>query len=48
MRDLEHPEIGWALRTGYPSCRQEREESDYDEDSCYEESREAVLFGDDE
>lgn len=21
---LEHPEIGWMTRTGYPSCMQER------------------------
>lgn len=39
---LEHPEIGWALRTGYPSWMQEREESEYDEDALYEERREAA------
>ena len=39
---LEHPEIGWALRTGYPSYMQEKEEQEeYDEDALYEEQREA-------
>lgn len=44
MRDLEHPEITWALRTGYPSWRQEREEPEEDEDALYEENRERELF----
>lgn len=39
-RDLEHPEITWIERTGYPSWMQEREESEPDEDSLYEERRE--------
>ena len=43
-RDLEHPEIGWAMRTGYPSWKQERDEEDYDEDSLYDERRERELF----
>lgn len=35
MRDLpDHPEIEWALRTGYPSWMQER---DYDDDFVEEE-----------
>lgn len=39
---LEHPEIGWALRTGYPSWMQEGEEpEEFDEDSAFEERREA-------
>lgn len=25
MRDLEHPEITWALKTGYPSWNQPNE-----------------------
>jgi hypothetical protein len=37
---LEHPEIGWIERTGYPSWAQEP-----DEDAAYEESRERELFG---
>lgn len=38
---LEHPEIGWAERTGYPSWMQEKDECEYefDEDAAYEESR---------
>ena len=37
---LEHPEIGWAERTGYPSWMQEKDECDFDEDAAFEESRE--------
>jgi hypothetical protein len=40
---LEHPEIGWIERTGYPSWMQEREE--YDSDMAYEEAREREFFG---
>ena len=40
---LEHPEIGWIERTGYPSWMQDTE--DYDEDRAYEEARERELFG---
>ena len=29
----EHPDIEWALRTGYPSWMQEKER-DFDEESC--------------
>ena len=37
---LEHPDIGDALRTGYPSWMQEGEEpEEYDEDAAYEERR---------
>lgn len=36
---LEHPEIGWIERTGYPSWMQE------DEDRAYEEAKERELFG---
>lgn len=39
FNDLEHPEIGWIERTGYPSWMQEREESEPDEDEAYEEWR---------
>ena len=55
-RDLEHPEITMALRTGYPSWMQEREEDDeyteedaYDDycDQCYDEQRDRERFGDD-
>ncbi len=42
---LEHPEITRALRTGYPSWMQEREEpEEYDEDALYDERRESGLF----
>lgn len=37
---LEHPEIGWAEATGYPSWMQGG-----DEDAAYEEARERELFG---
>lgn len=43
---LEHPEIGWIERTGYPSWYQEREEPEFEEDGAYEEMRERELFGD--
>lgn len=46
MRDLQHPEIDWIERTGYPSWMQEREGPEYDEDALYEERRERELFGD--
>ena len=39
---LEHPEIGWIERTGYPSWMQERED-EYDEDRAYEEARDRVF-----
>lgn len=38
---IEHPEITWALRTGYPSWMQDKEETEYDEDAIYEERMEA-------
>lgn len=41
---LEHPEIGWIERTGYPSWMQES--CDADDDSAYEEAKERELFGD--
>ena len=44
-RDLQHPEIDWILRTGYPSWMQEGEATEYDEDLDYEEKRERELFG---
>ena len=45
MRQLpDHPEIECALRTGYPSWMQEREEYEEDEDALYEERRERELF----
>ena len=43
MRDLEHPEITCALRTGYPSWMQEGDTLEYDEDLFYEERREEEL-----
>lgn len=40
MSMLEHPEIGWIERTGYPSCIQEGEApEEFDEDAAYEERR---------
>ena len=51
-RDLEHPEVTRALRTGYPSWMNPKED-DYDQDAyeaycdhLYEEARERELFGD--
>lgn len=47
MLQLEHPEITCIERTGYPSWMQEDEEDEdeeyemYDEDSAYEERRDA-------
>ncbi len=38
---IEHPDITWALRTGYPSWMQDKEETEYDEDAIYEERMEA-------
>lgn len=40
---LEHPEIGWIERTGYPSWMQGG--CEIDEDRAYEEARERELFG---
>lgn len=37
-RDLEHPEVTWALLTGYPSWMQPRDpdcEDDWDEDDDF-------------
>lgn len=43
---IEHPEIGWALRTGYPSWMQEEdEEEEFDEDLAYDEKREGCQYG---
>lgn len=39
MLNIEHPEIGWIERTGYPSWMQERDEYEEDEDALYEERR---------
>lgn len=44
FRCLEHPEIGWIERTGYPSWMQEDGEYEEDEDALYEERREQWLF----
>ena len=43
-RDLEHPEITWINRTGYPSWMQEGDELEEDEDSLYEERRDESLW----
>ena len=43
---LEHPEIAWMERTGYPSWMQEGEEQEEpDEDRAYEEARDCSRFG---
>lgn len=43
---LQHPEIDWIERTGYPSWMQEGDEpEEYDEDAAFEERREAMLYG---
>jgi hypothetical protein len=37
---IEHPEITWIERTGYPSWLQEHDDSEeFDEDAAYEEAR---------
>lgn len=42
---LEHPEIGWIERTGYPSWMQEIDApEDFEEERAYEERRERELF----
>lgn len=41
MNILEHPEIAWIERTGYPSWLQERDDWEEDEDRAYEEERDA-------
>ena len=38
MRMLEHPDITWCERTGYPSWMQPHDE-DGDEDDYYDEDR---------
>ena len=42
-RMIEHPEIGWVERTGYPSWMQERDEPEDDDDRLYEENREGAF-----
>lgn len=50
QRDLQHPEIDWIERTGYPSWMQGEDDDQeaYEAycDRCYEESRDRKLFGD--
>lgn len=42
---IEHSEISYCLRTGYPSWMQEGEtQEEYDEDAIYDERREADLW----
>lgn len=48
---LEHPDITRTLRMGYPA-RMNPEEEEYDQDAyeaycdrCYEEQKEALIFG---
>ena len=38
---IDHPEVEYALRTGYPSWMQEDEVPDVDEDALYDERRES-------
>ena len=38
---IDHPEVEYALRTGYPSWMQVDEVSDVDEDALYDERRES-------
>jgi hypothetical protein len=39
---LQHPEIEWAMRTGYPSWMQSEEDrEEFDEDAAYDEGRES-------
>lgn len=41
MSNIQHPEITWAERTGYPSWMQEASGEEQDEDAAYEERKEA-------
>lgn len=43
---LQHPEIDWIERTGYPSWMQERDKPDVDEDALYEERRDMEYLDD--
>lgn len=45
-RCLEHPEIAWIERTGYPSWMQDKDRYEEDEDALYEERRDRELFDD--
>ena len=50
--ELQHPEITWIERTGYPSWMQDDVDDDdgrlnYDPDAEYEREREKGLFPDD-
>lgn len=36
MHDIEHPEIGWIERTGYPSWMQESDDEDDELEICEE------------
>jgi hypothetical protein len=42
---LEHPEIGWIQRTGYPSWMQEGDKPEPDEDAIFDERMESGLLG---
>lgn len=42
---IQHPEIFWIERTGYPSSYQETEREEFDEDAAYDEARDRDLFG---
>ena len=44
---MQHPDITWIERTGYPYRMQRQEELEPDKDSAYEEQREKEMFGDD-
>lgn len=37
---LEHPEIGWIERTGYPSWMQAKNDLDVDDDDEYKDDEE--------
>ena len=37
---IEHPEITWALRTGYPSWMQPKTDLDVDEEDDYDDEEE--------
>lgn len=43
---LDHPEVEWALRTGYPSWMQERDEYG-NEDDAYDDDVELEDYYDD-
>ena len=45
---IDHPEVEYALRTGYPSWMQEDKQCEPDEDALYDERRESRMSSDED